>query len=131
MTLIENAQSAHKEFSKTASVICRQLGFAGIAIIWVFKVDRAGSPTIAAGLVVSALLIVAALTFDLLHYVIATLIWGYYARRLEIRKDGGSKMPDDFPRSINWPTNVVFWLKICLMIVAYVLMLLHLARTVF
>jgi len=131
MTLIEKAHGAHKEFSKTASTICRQLGFAGIAIIWVFKVDRAGSPTVASSLVAPAFLIVAALAVDLLQYVSATLIWGYYGRWLEVRTNSGLKMPDGFPRSINWSTNVFFWLKIGLMTWAYALMLLHLARKVF
>ena len=130
MNLIDVSREAYRDLSRTLSTICRYLGFAGIALIWVFKIERTGVPSVPAGLMLPALFIVGSLTMDLLQYVVSTATWGLYARRLEIREARGADVPATAPRWFNWPAVVLFWLKIGLMTVAYILILRYVSQTV-
>jgi len=104
--------------SKTSEIV-RQLGFAGIAVIWVFKSEVAGRPTIPPELVSAAFLIVLGLGLDLLHYVAGSLVWGIYGRIKELRDDVSSTTEFEAPRQINWPAIILFWSKTVVMIIAY------------
>ncbi len=130
MTLIHTSREHYKYFSESASTICRHLGFAGIALIWVFKVDGGGAQVVPAGLVLPAILIAGALTLDLLQYVFGALIWSYYARWLEVRRGRGIEIPKAAPPWLNWPHLVCFWVKIVLTLSSYVLIVAYLYRTV-
>jgi hypothetical protein len=112
---------------KTSELV-RQLGLAGIAVIWLFKKDVAGVPKIPGELLLPLLLIVLGLAVDLLHYISAAVIWGIFHRWKE--KQVGSEDEFDAPRQLNWPAIVFFALKGPAIIAAYVLLLSFLARTV-
>jgi len=58
------------EASDKSSEINRQLAFAGIAIIWVFRTDSGGRQIVPEELFLPGLLLVLSLSFDLLQYVI-------------------------------------------------------------
>ena len=73
--------------SSKASDIVRQLGLAGIAIIWIFKHDVQGIPKIPHELLLPLELIVLGLTFDLLQYFVAAIIWSNFHRCKE-REEG-------------------------------------------
>jgi hypothetical protein len=124
---LQDVRSTYYELSGKTSDLVRQLGFAGIALIWLFKTDIAGQPRIPGALVVPGLLIVVALTLDLLQYVAGTLIWGMYNRQKE---RAGSSPEEEFTAhpALNWPTLVCFWGKVVLMSIAYALLILFLAR---
>ena len=110
-------------YSGRASDISRQLGFAGIALIWAFKTTDADSNySLAPELFGAGILIVAALLFDLLQYVAGTMIWGRYSRYHEKR---GVKAESnlDASRYLNWPGLIFFWFKIGFMLLAYVALL--------
>jgi hypothetical protein len=96
----------------------RQLGFAGIALVWVFKTDVGGRQTVPPELLPAALLIVIGLTLDLLHYIAGSLVWGIYHR---IKERAPTKETTEFlaPRQINWPALVLFWSKTAVMVTAY------------
>ena len=100
-----------------ASDITRQLAFAAIAVIWLFKTGApAGQITVPSVLIFPGILIVAALAADLLQYVVASLIWGGYAYYLERKHIPGVE------RHSNWlplPMWVLFGIKIVLVIWAY------------
>jgi thiamine transporter ThiT len=86
MKTVEGYWQDFYEFSGKASDINRQLAFAAIAVIWLFKTDTPnGQITIPHDLIWPGILIVAALAADLLQYVAGSLIWGSYARYLERR----------------------------------------------
>jgi hypothetical protein len=108
------------KFSGTASTIARQLSFAAIGVIWLFKSDNsAGSPTLPAQLFLPAALVCAALFFDLLQYVLGYLTWHLYFRAKE---KAGVKENVDLPRhsaALQWPISVPFWLKIFLVFLTY------------
>ena len=69
--------------TKTLSTISRQLGFAGLAIVWIFKTENSGNYEVPAALVWPTILLVMNLAADFLHYLIASEIWKFYARRKE------------------------------------------------
>lgn len=109
-------------FSSKASEISRQLSFAGIALIWVFKLDRDEILAIPTALLTPALLFCIALALDLLHAVLGTLIWGAFARYHErAGKQDNDEL--DAPAHFNWPTLLCFWGKVASVIVAYLLVL--------
>lgn len=80
---LEDTRESYQFFSGKASEIVRQLGFAGIAVIWVFKVTVGDRQVVPPELLPAGILLVSGLTLDLLHYVIGTLIWGIYNRSKE------------------------------------------------
>jgi hypothetical protein len=119
---LENVREAYYFNTGKLSDIVRQLAFAGIALVWIFKADIAGRPTIPSDLMPATLLLMAGLTFDLLHYVAGSLIWGMYNR---LKERAGTLETAEFaaPREINWPLLFFFWTKTAVMISAYALIL--------
>jgi hypothetical protein len=119
---LDECRKAYDTYSSTASSICRQLGFAGIAIIWLFKTDQAGKYVVPSELTFPGFLLIAALTADFLHYIVCSSMWSGFGRWKELR---GATPTDEFfaPRWINWPGNFFFWTKLALMLAAYLLML--------
>ena len=109
-------------YSEKASDITRNLGFAGIAIIWLFKKNIENSLSIPSQLIPSAILIVIALSLDYLQYVVGTLLWGSYHR---YKENKGTKQDDDFlaSRYINWPALYLFWGKFICISISYVIII--------
>jgi hypothetical protein len=121
---LEDYRKDYYGFSAKASEISRQLSFAGIALIWIFKIEKGGPLAVPTTLLWPALLFCAALALDLLHAVFGTLIWGAFARYQERR---GAKDDDeiDSPAYFNWPTLLCFWGKVSAVVVAYALVFRH------
>ncbi|HVT18826.1 MAG TPA: hypothetical protein VHQ90_21905 [Thermoanaerobaculia bacterium] len=120
-------------FSKKTSKVVRQLGFAGIAVIWVFKVTADGRTIILPPLIPASFFLVLGLALDLLHCVVGTAVWARYNRHKE-QELKAQKDPEEIdfeaPRQINWPANVFFWSKITAIFIAYVLLIRFLVRVV-
>src|SRR5262245_49460778 len=70
-------------YSGKASDICRQLAFAGIAVIWLFKKDVVGQPTLPIELIWSGVFIVLSLVADVFQYVLASIVWRLFYRAKE------------------------------------------------
>jgi len=119
---LENLRENYDYFSQKTSEIVRQLGFAGIALVWVFKTDVGGRQVVPPELLPAARLIVIGLGLDLLHYVAGTLIWGIYNG---IKEHAATKEETNFlaPRPINWATLLFFWAKVIVIVIAYVYIL--------
>ncbi|HET8554584.1 MAG TPA: hypothetical protein VFL78_07135 [Rhodanobacteraceae bacterium] len=120
---LSKAQENYSYASGTASSICRQLAFAGIAIVWVFNLPTSESPVhVPQQLQVVILLLVVCLVLDLLQYVVASLIWSYFARRIELEFPNDHADDPDMaaPAILNWPALVCFWSKIVVLLVAYI-----------
>jgi hypothetical protein len=105
-------------FSGKASDIARQLALAGIAVVWIFKVQQGMNLTLPAALLLPALLFVATLGLDLLHYVLAALIWGAFTqwhRSRNVQDD------DEVTASgvLNYPALVLFWGKLVAVCIGY------------
>lgn len=127
MNTLERSQEAYRELSGTASTVSRHLAFAGIALIWIFKVNCGSQQKVPAELVLPAIFIVLALACDLLQYVVSAAIWGFYGRVIELRVADGKQMPSAAPPWFNWPAIGLFWAKVILVVLAYVLIFVGLA----
>jgi len=119
---LNDALENYYYYTGKTSEIVRQLGFAGIAIVWIFRTDVGGRPTVPPELLPAALFIVMGLTLDLLQYVGGSVIWGIYHRKKEVEGTGAEA---EFlaPPQINWLTLFLFWSKTVVMVIAYVLVL--------
>lgn len=116
------------EFSGKASDLNRQLAFAGIALIWLFKKDIGGTLSIPPPLILPSILLVLSLIFDMLHYCVAALIWRCYYRNKE-KADFADD--DDLGRHSVWlelPIMLLFAAKIVCIVAAYVFILIFLAK---
>lgn len=128
MNLKDAREFYYLNSGKTSDLV-RQLGFAGIAVIWIFKSEVQGVPKIPQTLLFPLSLIVVGLALDLLQYAVATSIWGIFHRSKE--KSGISEDASFVaPRQFNWPALVFFVLKVISIAVAYVLLLRHVACTI-
>src|SRR5437016_3285049 len=78
---IEQGYKDRDYFSGKISDISRQLAFAGIGIIWVFKIGTESQQTVPRNLVPAGFLLVLGLTFDFLHYLAGTALWHVYTKR--------------------------------------------------
>jgi len=127
---LERVRETYDYHSGKVSEIVRQLGLAGVALIWIFKVDGPdGTIRIPFELLVAARYIVAALAIDLLHYLIGTALWGLFNKFKEHQRIGEAK---DFeaPGILNYPAILAFWSKVVLMGLAYWNMLAYLSSRV-
>ena len=117
MKLLESLE-AYYELSGIASNVNRQIGFAGIAIIWIFCQIVEGSVLIPEGLTIPAILIVISLGFDLLQYVVGSIVWGSFHRHFEKK---GMNDNDEVSASqyLNYPQNICYAVKILTMLIAY------------
>ncbi|WFU14415.1 hypothetical protein [Bradyrhizobium sp. CB3481] len=109
-------------FSGKASDLNRQLAFAGIAIIWLFKKEPLAGLTVPKELVLPGLLIVASLIADMLQYCIASVLWRVFYRSKENLNVSEDK---DIKHGVWWerPIWIAFWLKIALIITAYIFLM--------
>ncbi|WP_398494358.1 hypothetical protein [Variovorax sp.] len=127
---LKDARDNYYYHSGKTSDLTRQLGLAGVAVVWLFKVDVKGVPTIPSELLLPLVLVVLCLALDLLQYACATAIWGVFNR---FKESSGTAEDSDFdaPAQLNWPAIAFFWSKVVAVGVAYWFLLHYLARTIF
>lgn len=110
----------YHEFSGKASNAARQLAFAGIAVIWIFKIGDNHRPQIPEPLLLPLILLVFTLAFDFLQYVVSSFIWGYFFRREEKKLSNISQDPVvSAPYYYNWPGKTFYRLKLFTVLLAY------------
>jgi len=117
---------AYQYNSGQVSSNVRQLGFAALASVWLFKSTSKGE-TVTLPLLLWWVggLSVAALFFDFVQYLWNATAWGQYHRRQELK---GIAVNEEFlaPTWINWPGNGLFVLKVCCLFLCYFLLLVFL-----
>lgn len=113
-------------YSGKTSDVSRQLSFAGIAIIWLFRSIDNSSPVVPVKLIFPMLFFVVSLLSDILQYVTGTLIWGvcHYFREIECQKLKLQGLTDKDPDLPAWSwfnriTLVFFTTKVVSVILAY------------
>jgi hypothetical protein len=116
--------------SGKTSELVRQLGIAGIAVIWLFRFEVQGTPKIPEQLFWPLMLIVVGLACDLLQYSVATWVWQVFIWHKEL---AGVSHEEEFlaPEKINRRALVFFWVKVAVIVCAYIFLFLYLARTIF
>lgn len=119
----------YETYTVKASDIARQLSFVGVAVVWIFRTDTPDGVVIPKALLCSLGLFVLALSFDLLQYIAGVITWQVFCRHHENNIEKPEGNPElTAPPWINYPTMVLFWLKILSVVVAYVVLLMYCAR---
>lgn len=116
-------RKAYEELSGLLSKFNRQLAFAGIGIVWLFRVtDKSGNVTIDPEMLAPILCFVISFAFDLLQYLWQSYVWYLFYWYNRSRKKLGE---DDETNEPEWP-NVVAWVlftvKVCALMIAYILL---------
>lgn len=128
--ILSEAKSTYYELTGKASDVNRQLGFAGIAIVWIFCSVKNGMLNIPEKLILPTLLIVISLGFDLLQYISGSIVWGWFHRYNE--RIGISENAEVFAsKYLNYPQNGFFVLKIFSMLLAYLFLMLFLLSSMY
>lgn len=115
---LKDYKKEYQWYSGKASDIVRQLSFAGIAIIWIFKAQSQNLPTIPDALLLPLVLFCVSLASDLLQYLFGYLIWFLFFRFQEIN---GVNENEEIEHSSFWPLPLHFFMliKVLAVIVAY------------
>ncbi|NRD24877.1 hypothetical protein HNV10_16605 [Winogradskyella litoriviva] len=105
-------------FTGKLSDINRQIAFAGIALIWVFKKGENTEFQIDNELILPAIFIVGALAFDMFQYIYQSVVWSiFYTRKNRKNKSEDKKIKS--PEYLNYPSWVFFFIKVILVLIAY------------
>lgn len=122
---LEDFKNDYYWYSGKASDIARHLAFAGIAIIWIFRVSTATHVSIPSCLLLPLLLFGLTLAADLLQYVTATFIWGVFHQYHEQKEpDDPSHNPDLFaPLYLRIPITFFFVMKLVLVLAGFIALL--------
>lgn len=115
MLKLESCKETYEELSKSTSDITRYLGFAGIAVIWIFKKDIGGNNALPTELQWPAFLIVAGLTIDLIQYFLQSLIYYTMFRNMEKKNLSEAHQSTKIPNAFWW----IWVLKVVTICVAY------------
>jgi len=126
---LQDYRETFYEFTGKASDITRQLSFAGIAIIWIFKKETGTALTVPHELLWPGVLIVLALFLDLLQYCLGTVVWWLFYRIKEWQGIGDDVEIGRHNEWLEVPINAAFWLKVLCLGAAYILILKFLLRT--
>jgi hypothetical protein len=119
--ILQDYRETFYTFSGKASDLNRQLALAGIAIIWLFKKDNLSGLSIPRELLWPGVLIVLSLGLDMLHYVVASVIWRYFYRSQEKAGVDEDKVLTH-ETYLEWPIYFFFSAKIIIVLAAYVLL---------
>lgn len=118
MTL-EKVREAYYASSSSASSVGRQVAFAGIAIIWIFKQQSEYGIALPKELAIPIGLLIGALSSDLLQYIVCSAIWGIFHRVAERKYGTDENTQVEFNPLLNWPALFFFWIKLALIAIAY------------
>lgn len=119
--ILQDYRETFYTFSGKASDLNRQLAFAGIAIIWLFKKDNLAGLSIPRELLWPGVLIVLSLGLDMLHYVVASVVWRYFYRSQEKAGVDEDKVLTH-ETYLEWLIYFFFSTKIIIVLAAYVLL---------
>jgi hypothetical protein len=120
--LLSDYAKTYEWYSGKLSDVVRSLAFAGIAIIWIFRLTAQTPPRIPNELLSPLFLLVLTLAFDLLQYLAATLIWGIYSYFHSWKLGDSPEDPDLYPSHwLDQIINFIFLLKVISVIPAFYL----------
>lgn len=127
---LSGIRKSYEDSSGKLSSVNRQLAFAGIAVIWIFRKSDIGSINIDKDLTLPSLLFVVSFFLDILQLLSQSLIWyGYYWHK---RTKGASE--EDEMNEPECP-NIIPWFllisKVIALIIAYWFLGLYLLKVLF
>jgi hypothetical protein len=127
---LEGYKDTYEGASGTLSNINRQIAFAGIAIIWIFKKSNDGDILIREELILPAIFLLIALSIDMFQYMYTAIAWAIFYRVKEVEQIKNNVEEDILaPTWMNYPTWILFGFKILGVIAAYYLIVTYLIDT--
>lgn len=133
MPKLEEYKQAYYEFTGLTSTSARQLAFAGIAIIWLFRHGEADSLKLPHDLLYPSAFFVVCLAADLFQYFVSSAIWGIFHRVKEKEFEKNSSSEEILlkaPAYLNWPNLVFFYLKVLCVFLAYAQLFFFIIKTI-
>jgi hypothetical protein len=127
---LSEIREAYEELSGSASKLSRQLAFAGIGMIWIFRVSTGEQTTIPTALLWPAILLISSLGIDIIQYLLQSLTWYIY---YHYKKSKGIKedISVDEPEFLNYFPWILFFAKISVMSMAYIMLFSYLYSLLF
>lgn len=114
---LEEIRKDYERYSTNVSSLNRQLIFAGLAIIWLFRIPEKGTASIPTELVDSLFFFVFSLCSDIFQYVTQSLIWaGYYWYNKCKHRSNKKNVEKCVVNEPEWP-NLLPWLLWALKII--------------
>jgi len=127
---LSEIREAYEELSGLLSKFNRQLAFAGIGIVWLFRTTTVSGTIIEPAMLTPILCFVVSFSFDLLQYFWQSYVWYiyyWYMRGKGVHEDDEMNEPE-WPNLIAWG---LFTVKVCALIAAYIHLGLYLYNQLF
>lgn len=118
MKLEQYKKEAH-EFQGLTSGLVRQFAFAGIALIWIFKIDKPNEHLIPNECYWSLLFFVITLIFDFLQYFIPSIIWMRYFKHHEKLNNGNVEIDIKAKNYYSFPGYFCYYSKVIFLFIGY------------
>ncbi len=128
---LSGIRKAYEELSGKLSDIVRQLAFAGIGIIWIVRLNKPDSSvSISPELSLPLILLVVTLFFDTLQYLISTIIWHSFYHK-SYKKNPNEDREVNENESWNIPCWIIFYIKVVILMAAYIFLFIYLWKILF
>lgn len=131
---VSEVKETYDDYSKTASELVRKLALAGLAAIWVFadsaRTTEENIADLPRALLLAGVFFAAALGFDLLHYSLSALVYGWKIRNAD--EEGLSPNDEiDVFRQDNLPGFVFYVAKQVAVAIGYVILVIAVLQIAF
>ncbi len=125
---LEDYKQDYYWYSGKASDVARQLAFAGIALVWIFKSTSQSGVVLPKCLLWPMLFLGIGLAADLLQYITGTIVWGCFHHHHEQKEPDDPKHNPDLyaPIGLSIPISVFFVIKLCTVVIGYSLLIKYL-----
>lgn len=123
---LKECKDAYFFFSGKASDNARHLSFAGIGIIWIFRIGQGIKISFPGGLKTAFIFFSISLLLDILHYCAGTIIWGTFHRSYEKKENYDEKNIIYALKYLSWPINFFLATKLISVACGYIFILIFL-----
>jgi hypothetical protein len=133
MATLEKFRQFHYDATVKVSENTRTLALSAIAIIWLFKSGDSSHYVMPADLAKPLALVLGAMALDFFQHVYRSVVWHIEFFRLEKKLHAKEINEDDelyVSGWLNFPAYVFFYLKVLLLVFAYVGLLGHALRAI-
>lgn len=121
---VAEAKKEYLFFSAEVSKLNRQLAFAGIAVVWIFRGEAGGILNVPGGLILPLIMFVASLFVDFLYYLSAATHLNILLLGIDRKKPRPETV--NYPGKLGpWLYNTLYYLKFLPVAVGYVWVLLY------